>query len=160
MEGTSKLPQKARELETPAGSDSTERAEMEAPWNLGDPPPSWSGENGPSMSTEWTNLRETEATVEVGLAGSTQSAESRVHGEAARQVELLVRGNTPYTLRGRRRMSTQLDQIAKNATRATWGARCGKSARRVLRGRGTSDLVARLVPTHHANGDRCAIGFR
>src|SRR6266403_296257 len=36
-------------------------------------------------------------------------------------------------------------------TRATWGARCGKSARRVLRGgTGTSDLVARPVPTHHA----------
>src|SRR5438270_12894647 len=35
-------------------------------------------------------------------------------------------------------------------TSATWGARCGKSARRVLRGgTGTSDLVARLVPTHH-----------
>src|SRR5437660_7033261 len=35
-------------------------------------------------------------------------------------------------------------------TRATWGARCGKSARRVLRGgTGTSDLVARPVPTHH-----------
>src|SRR5438445_13177211 len=35
-------------------------------------------------------------------------------------------------------------------TRATWGARCGKSARRVLRGgTGTSDLVASLVPTHH-----------
>jgi len=74
LEGTSKLPQKARELETPAGSESTARAEMEAPWNLGDPPPSWSVHNGPSMSTEWTNLRETEATVEVGLAGSTQSA--------------------------------------------------------------------------------------
>ena len=26
----------------------------------------------PSMSTEWTNLRETEATVEVGLAGSVR----------------------------------------------------------------------------------------
>src|SRR5438445_4931218 len=36
-------------------------------------------------------------------------------------------------------------------TRATWGARCGKSARRVLRGgTGTSDLVARLVPTHRS----------
>src|SRR5438309_7005824 len=35
-------------------------------------------------------------------------------------------------------------------TRATWGARCGKSARRVLRGgTGTSDIVARPVPTHH-----------
>jgi hypothetical protein len=35
-------------------------------------------------------------------------------------------------------------------TRATWGARCGKSARRVPRGgTGPSDLVARLVPTHH-----------
>ncbi|MGB7847288.1 MAG: reverse transcriptase domain-containing protein [Candidatus Acidiferrum sp.] len=34
--------------------------------------------------------------------------------------------------------------------RATWGARCGKSARRVLRGgTRTSDLVARPVPTHH-----------
>src|SRR6516225_7193317 len=41
-------------------------------------------------------------------------------------------------------------------TSATWGARCGKSARRVLRGgTGTSDLVARLVPTHHrVNHDR------
>jgi hypothetical protein len=35
-------------------------------------------------------------------------------------------------------------------TRATWGARCGKSARRVLRGgTGTSALTARPVPTHH-----------
>src|SRR5882724_6387386 len=35
-------------------------------------------------------------------------------------------------------------------TRATWGARCGKPARRVLRGgTGTSDLFARSVPTHH-----------
>src|SRR5439155_335364 len=41
--------------------------------------------------------------------------ESRAHGEAARQVELLVQGNIPCTLRGRRRMSTQLDQIAKKA---------------------------------------------
>ena len=33
---------------------------------------------------------------------------------------------------------------------ATWGARCRKSARRVLRGgTSTSDLVARPVPTHH-----------
>jgi len=41
-------------------------------------------------------------------------------------------------------------------TRATWGARCGKSARRVLRGgTGTSVLDARLVPTHHrVNHDR------
>src|SRR5438552_16499706 len=37
-------------------------------------------------------------------------------------------------------------------TRATWGARCGKSARRVLRGgTGTSDLVASLVPTHQVH---------
>src|SRR5205823_88782 len=35
-------------------------------------------------------------------------------------------------------------------TSATWGARCGTSARRVLRGgTGTSGLTARLVPTHH-----------
>jgi len=41
-------------------------------------------------------------------------------------------------------------------TSATWGARCGKSARRVLRGgTGTKDLVARPVPTHHrVNHDR------
>src|SRR5258706_14210817 len=41
-------------------------------------------------------------------------------------------------------------------TRATWGARCGKSARRVLRGgTSTSDIVARPVPTHHrVNHDR------
>ena len=40
--------------------------------------------------------------------------------------------------------------------RATWGARCGKSARRVLRGgTSTSDIVARSVPTHHrVNHDR------
>src|SRR5215472_17766168 len=41
--------------------------------------------------------------------------ESRVHGEAAGQVELLIQGNIPCTVRGRRRMSTQLDQIAKKA---------------------------------------------
>src|SRR5215471_3625866 len=36
-------------------------------------------------------------------------------------------------------------------TSATWGARCRKSARRVLRGgTSTSDIVARPVPTHHA----------
>ncbi|HWC19240.1 MAG TPA: reverse transcriptase domain-containing protein, partial [Terriglobales bacterium] len=36
-------------------------------------------------------------------------------------------------------------------TSATWGARCGKSARRVLRGgTGTSVIDARLVPTHHS----------
>jgi RNA-directed DNA polymerase len=41
-------------------------------------------------------------------------------------------------------------------TSATWGARCGKSARRVLRGgTGTNDLVASPVPTHHrVNHDR------
>src|SRR5437667_11049008 len=45
-------------------------------------------------------------------------------------------------------------------TRATWGARCGKSARRVLRGgTGTSDLVARLVPTHHNLDHRWLIKF-
>jgi len=34
--------------------------------------------------------------------------------------------------------------------RATWGARCGKSTRRVLRGgTSTSERVARPVPTHH-----------
>lgn len=38
LEGTSKLPQKARGLETPAGSESTARTEKkEAPRNLGDP---------------------------------------------------------------------------------------------------------------------------
>src|SRR5262249_16546842 len=47
--------------------------------------------------------------------------------------------------------------------RATWGARCRKSARRVLRGgTSTSDLVARPVPTHHqGNHDvRMARGAR
>jgi Reverse transcriptase (RNA-dependent DNA polymerase) len=41
-------------------------------------------------------------------------------------------------------------------TSATWGARCRKSARRVLRGgTSTSDIVARPVPTHHrVNHDR------
>src|SRR5271169_2884194 len=48
-------------------------------------------------------------------------------------------------------LDTPSDGMTANLTRATWGARCGKSARRVLRGgTGTSDLVARLVPTHHS----------
>src|SRR5213593_718328 len=47
-------------------------------------------------------------------------------------------------------IDTPSDGMTAHLTRATWGARCGKSARRVLRGgTGTSDLVARLVPTHH-----------
>jgi len=37
LEGTSKLPQEARGLETPAGSESTARAEREVSRNLGDP---------------------------------------------------------------------------------------------------------------------------
>ena len=46
-------------------------------------------------------------------------------------------------------VDTPSDGMTAHLTRATWGARCGKSARRVLRGgTGTSDLVARLVPTH------------
>src|SRR5260370_27450644 len=61
-------------LENPAGSKSTAWTETEASWHLGDPPPSRPGNSGPSMPTEWTNLRETEATAEVGLAGSTRSA--------------------------------------------------------------------------------------
>src|ERR1700758_5524563 len=56
----------------------------------------------------------------------------------------LCRGDTPS------------DGMTAHLTRATWGARCGKSARRVLRGgTGTSVLDARLVPTHHrVNHDR------
>src|ERR1700688_921441 len=47
-------------------------------------------------------------------------------------------------------VDTPSDGMTAHLTRATWGARCGKSARRVLRGgTGPSDLVARLVPTHH-----------
>src|ERR1022692_870459 len=47
-------------------------------------------------------------------------------------------------------VDTPRDGMTANLTRATWGARCGKSARRVLRGgTGTSDIVARLVPTHY-----------
>jgi hypothetical protein len=38
-------------------------------------------------------------------------------------------------------------------TRATWGARCGQSARRVLRGgTGTRGCAPRSVPTHHSKG--------
>src|ERR1700719_2942201 len=48
-------------------------------------------------------------------------------------------------------VDTPRDGMTANLTRATWGARCGKSARRVLRGgTGTSGLTARLVPTHHS----------
>jgi hypothetical protein len=66
LEGYSRRPQVARALETPAGSESTAWAEREASWYLGDPPPSWSGNNGPSISTEWIILREIKAMVEVG----------------------------------------------------------------------------------------------
>src|SRR6266568_9279964 len=46
-------------------------------------------------------------------------------------------------------VDTPRDGLTTNLTRATWGARCGKSARRVLRGgTSTSGLTARLVPTH------------
>ena len=41
LEGNSKLPQKARGLETAAGSESTARSETEASRDLGDPPWSW-----------------------------------------------------------------------------------------------------------------------
>src|ERR1700745_812306 len=48
-------------------------------------------------------------------------------------------------------VDTPSDGMTAHLTRATWGARCGKSARRVLRGgRGTSDLGARLAPHHHS----------
>src|ERR1035441_5404289 len=36
-------------------------------------------------------------------------------GKQGGQVELLVQGNIPCTVRGRKRMSTQLDQIARKA---------------------------------------------
>jgi hypothetical protein len=50
--------------------------------------------------------------------------------------------------------------MTANLARATWGARCGKSARRVLRGgTGTSDLVARLVPTHHGLSHEWLVKF-
>ena len=76
--------------ETPAGSKSTAWAEMEVSGQLGDPPPSWTGCSEPSMSTEWTILRKIKATVEVGPLKVLGARESRVQGEAAGQVELLV----------------------------------------------------------------------
>jgi hypothetical protein len=60
-------------------------------------------------------LRETEATVEVELAGSN-SERGKAADRGKRRGRLsLVQGNISCTLRGRRRMSTQLDQIAKKA---------------------------------------------
>src|SRR5207244_11283974 len=57
-------------------------------------------------------------------------------------------------------VDTPSDGMTANLTRATWGARCGKSARRVLRGgTGTSDLVARLVPTHHGLSHEWLVKF-
>src|SRR5246127_2354609 len=45
-------------------------------------------------------------------------------------------------------------------TRATWGARCGKSARRVLGGgTGTSVLDSRPVPTHHGLSHEWLVKF-
>ena len=67
------------------------------------------------MSTEWTNLREVEATVEVGLAGSTRSAgkpRTRGRSEADRDRS---RETSPAHAEVRRRVSTQLAQIAKKA---------------------------------------------
>jgi hypothetical protein len=116
LEGNSRRPKRRWSLETPAGSKSTAWAEREASRQLGDPPSSWFGNCGPSISTEWANPEgdkqdggrwKSDPLVVLG------ARESRAHGEAAGQVELLVQGNIACTLRGRKRMSTQLDQIAK-----------------------------------------------
>ena len=85
LEGTSRQPQGRWLLETPAGSKSTARTEREASWNLGDPSSSRSGRTGSSMSTEWADLRKTEAAVEVGPADSTPSAgKPRTRGSGGR----------------------------------------------------------------------------
>jgi hypothetical protein len=76
--------------ETPAGSKSTAWAEMEASWHLGDPPPSWPGCSEPSMSTEWTILRKIKRRWKSDPLKVLGARESRVQGEAAGQVELLV----------------------------------------------------------------------
>ncbi len=45
-------------------------------------------------------------------------------------------------------------------TRATWGARCGQSARRVLRGgTGTRGFASRSVPTHHGISHEWLVKF-
>src|SRR5207244_2350263 len=86
------------------------------------------------MTTEWTNLRETEATVEVGLADSTRSAgKPRTWGSSGGRLSSWSRETFPA-------QSEVGEECPHNWTRsrhptsATWGARCGKSARRVLRG--------------------------
>src|SRR6201982_1637454 len=57
-------------------------------------------------------------------------------------------------------VDTPSDGMTAHLTRATWGARCGKSARRVLRGgTGTSGLTARLVPTHHGLSHEWLVKF-
>jgi hypothetical protein len=87
LEGNSKLPRKARGLETAAGSESTACSEMEVSRDLGDPPWSWEAQvtrvcrlNGPSIGEQTLRWKSDSPTV-------LGTRESRVQGEEARQSE-------------------------------------------------------------------------
>jgi hypothetical protein len=79
-----------------------------------------------------------------------RARESRVHGEEARQVEVLVRRNIPCTQRQGKDVH-KLDQIMeKHSMSATRGARCGKPHGGFYEGgQAQGASTARPVPTHH-----------
>ena len=84
----------ARGPETPAGSESTARADMEASRNLGDPRRSRTLNrvgrlNGPSIGRPTLSWK-SDPLVVLG------ARESRAQGEAAEQVEELGQGHIPY----------------------------------------------------------------
>ena len=86
----------ARWPETAAGSESTARAEREAPRDLGDPLWSRSALTRIEYAGRYGSfLRKADAAVEVGFAGSTQSAGNRTHGEAAKQMKTDFRETLP-----------------------------------------------------------------
>jgi hypothetical protein len=86
LEGNSRSPQEAMVTGDCGGSESTARSETEALRNLRDP--RWSRLVAETSRVCWTNgtfLRKANAAVEVGFAGSTQSAgklRTRGSGEA------------------------------------------------------------------------------
>src|SRR5215470_19341308 len=96
----------ARWPETAAGSESTARAEREAPRDLGDPLWSRSALTRIEYAGRYGSfLRKADAAVEVGFAGSTQSAGKPHTWGSGEADEDGLQGNITCTHGGRRLMS-------------------------------------------------------
>jgi len=89
----------ARMPETPAGSESTARAERDVSRDLGDPPRSWSGEPDRVCQLKGASTGRQMSRWKSGPPVVLSARESRVHGEAAGQSECPGWGNIPYTQR-------------------------------------------------------------